>query len=108
MGRSRDKVMMAIIDRRTGLPVKLLGEVKNPEVLFTLPPPDTVLWRYSDYRWIHSVITDNKLYFRRADRFKDRLEGRFTEGNRQRPSAMFAEVARSLPTETAIPPSRLR
>lgn len=103
MSNPPDKGLMAIIDRRTGLPVKLLGAVENPEQLFTLPPEDTVLWRYGDYQRFKALIVDQRLYFRRADKFKDSLEGKFTKGNRQRPSQMFAEVAGQLPTTDVLP-----
>jgi hypothetical protein len=103
MSNDPDKVLMAIIDRRTGLPVKILGAVENPERLFTLPPEDTVLWRYGDYERFKTVITEQQLYFRRADKFKDSLEGKFTEGNRQRPSKMFAAVTGQLPTTGVLP-----
>jgi hypothetical protein len=97
MGNPSPKLVQAIIDRRTGLPVQILGEVVNQQELFTLPPMDTVLWRYSDYQYIRSIIAEGRIYFRRADKFKDPLEGRFTEGNRERPSSMFAAAAGKLP-----------
>ncbi len=103
MNNLRQKVYQVVIDRRTGKPVQFLGEVKNPEKLFPLPPEDTVLWRYSDYNRARALITEGSLYFRRADKFSDRLEGRFTKGNLERPSAMFAEVAAKLPTKDIIP-----
>ena len=93
------KVYQVVIDRRTGRPVQFLGEVIDPEKLFTLPPEDTVLWRYSDYCWIRQVITDGTLYFRRGDLFKDTLEGTFTAGNKVTPSTMFAEAAGKLPMD---------
>jgi hypothetical protein len=97
------KVYQVVGDRRTGQPVQILGEVKNPEQLFTLPPEDTVLWRYNDYNWARALITEGSLYFRRADKFKDRLEGRFTKANREGPSTMFAEAAAKLPTKAILP-----
>lgn len=103
MSEHHPSVFQVITDRRTGRPVQVLGEVVNPDKLFTLPPENTVLWRYSDYRNIRSVITEGRLYFRRADKFKDSLEGRFTDGNRQRPSTMFAAAASKLPIEKILP-----
>ncbi|MBL9215351.1 MAG: hypothetical protein JNG83_07745 [Opitutaceae bacterium] len=99
MGESRPKVFQAIIDRRTGRPVQILGEVHSPEKLFTRPPGSTVVWRYGDYRFSRSVIAEKRIYFRRADKFKDGLEGRFTAGNRERPSAIFAAAAGQLPMD---------
>lgn len=103
MNAPRNKVVQAIIDRRTGLPVQILGEVKDPEKLFTLPPEETVLWRYSDYRWARPTIVDGTLYFRRADAFKDLLEGMFTAANKQKHSTMFAAAAGKLPMDQVLP-----
>ena len=50
MSQQPPTVYQVIIDRRTGRAVQILGEVKDPETLFTLPPDDSMLWRYSDYR----------------------------------------------------------
>jgi hypothetical protein len=93
------RVFPVIFDRRTGRLVKILGEVVGPETLFTLPPGGTIVWRYGDYRYLRSVIAENRIYFRRSDKFRDGLEGRFTAGNRERPSAMFAQAAGQLPME---------
>ena len=102
MSNERDKVYQTIIDRKTGHVVRILGEVVNPEKLFTLPPQDTALWRYQNYEFIRSIFVDGRLYFRRADKFKDRLEGRFTAGNRERPSIMFAAAAGQLPMKQVV------
>ncbi|MEO6568478.1 MAG: hypothetical protein ABIO94_06910 [Opitutaceae bacterium] len=103
MPNQPNKVLMALKDLRTGLPVKILGVVENSHELFTLPPEDTVLWRFVNYDRFKSLLTDRKLYFRRADKFKDILEGRFTEANRERPSKMFAAIAAHVTTADLLP-----
>ncbi len=103
MNNPPSKVYQVVIDRRTRQPVRILGEVKDPEKLFTLPAEDTVLWRYNDYSRVRTLITEGWLYFRRADKFKDSLEGRFTKANLEGPSAMFAATATKLPTKDLLP-----
>ena len=97
-----ERPVLVVIDRRTGSFVKSLGDVKNPKNLFTRPPNNTVLWRYSDYVRCSNIFTNRTLYFRRADKFKDTLEGRFTPANAKRPSDMFAEAAKQLPTASIL------
>jgi hypothetical protein len=43
------------------------------------PPNDTVLWRYSDFAKFMDLIERRKLWFCRADKFEDPLEGTFTD-----------------------------
>lgn len=43
------------------------------------PPDDTVLWRYSDFAKFMDLIERRKLWFSRADKFDDPLEGTFTD-----------------------------
>jgi len=45
----------------------------------TTPPDDTVLWRYSDFAKFMDLIERRKLWFSRADKFEDPLEGTFTD-----------------------------
>jgi hypothetical protein len=44
------------------------------------PYDDTVLWRYSDFAKFMDLIERRKLWFSRADKFEDPLEGTFTDG----------------------------
>jgi len=62
------------------------------------PDDDTVLWRYSDFAKFMDLIERRKLWFSRADKFEDPLEGTFTD----------AEVAyfRSLQSADASPDIR--
>jgi len=46
------------------------------------PDDDTVLWRYSDFAKFMDLIERRKLWFSRADKFEDPLEGTFTDGER--------------------------
>jgi hypothetical protein len=46
---------------------------------FTPPPDDAVLWRYSDFAKFMDLIERRKLWFCRADKFDDPLEGTFTD-----------------------------
>jgi hypothetical protein len=43
------------------------------------PPDDTILWRYSDFAKFMDLIERRKLWFSRADKFEDPLEGTFTD-----------------------------
>ena len=57
---------------------------------FITPPDDTVLWRYSDFAKFMDLIERRKLWFSRADKFEDPLEGTYTDAEiaewRSRPS----------------------
>jgi hypothetical protein len=46
---------------------------------FITPDDDTVLWRYSDFAKFMDLIERRKLWFSRADKFEDPLEGTFTD-----------------------------
>src|ERR1700743_313712 len=46
---------------------------------FLPPPDDTVLWRYSDFTKFMDLIERRSLWFCRADKFEDPLEGTFTD-----------------------------
>ena len=48
----------------------------------TTPAEDTVLWRYSDFAKFMDLIERRKLWFSRADKFDDPLEGTFTDAER--------------------------
>jgi hypothetical protein len=85
-----DEIRMAIFDRRTGLPVKISRPVPDVKKLFTLPPSDTRLWKYGDYRKFAQLFSEQTLYFRRADQLPDLYEGKFTAANQERRSDMFA------------------
>src|ERR1700681_894935 len=47
---------------------------------FITPDDDTVLWRYSNFAKFRDLIERRKLWFSRADKFEDPLEGTFTDG----------------------------
>lgn len=81
---------MAIIDLRTGQPVRVSRPLPDVASLFTLPKPGTRLWKYGDFRKFAQLFTDRTLYFRRADQLPDIYEGKFTKGNKTRRSDMFA------------------
>ena len=51
--------------------------VVHPDLI--TPPNDTVLWRYSDFAKFMDLIERRKLWFSRADKFEDPLEGTFTD-----------------------------
>jgi hypothetical protein len=44
------------------------------------PDDHTVLWRYSDFAKFMDLVEGRKLWFSRADKFEDPLEGTFTDG----------------------------
>jgi hypothetical protein len=50
----------------------------HPHVI--TPPDDTVLWRYMDFARFVQLIEGRELWFSRADRFDDPLEGTLTDG----------------------------
>src|SRR5271170_1298325 len=58
------------------------------------PPDDTILWRYSDFAKFMELIERRKLWFSRADKFEDPLEGTLTD----------AENAHFRSLRTDVPP----
>lgn len=60
--------------------------------VFTPPPDEAVkVWRYLDLAGFVSLLSSRSLFFRRADKFRDRLEGSFSRANlRMRPEVYQA------------------
>jgi len=85
-----DEIRMAIVDRRTGEVVKVSRPLPDVAKLFNLPPPQTILWQFGDYRKFVQLFVERTLYLRRADQLPDIFEGRFTVANQERRSDMFA------------------
>jgi hypothetical protein len=102
------EIRMAIIDRRTGKPIRISRPLPDVAQLFTLPPPNTVLWRYGDYWKFAQLFLQQKLYFRRADQLPDIYEGLFTAANRERRSDMFAAAFNDLGLGDAAPILRIQ
>lgn len=98
-----DEVRMAIVDRRTGEVVKVSRPLPDMAKLFTLPPPNAVLWKYGDYRKFVQLFAERTLYFRRADQLPDLFEGRFTAANQEHRSDMFAAAFADLELGDAAP-----
>lgn len=86
------EIRMALIDLRTGRPVKISRPIPGRAELFTLPPSDARLWKYGDYHKFSQLFSEQTLYFRRADQLPDIYEGKFTAANQERRSEMFADV----------------
>ena len=73
---------------------------------FETPDNDTVLWRYSDFAKFMDLIERRKLWFSRADKFEDPLEGTFTDAE----AAYFRSLQFSASPELrgwATAPSRI-
>jgi hypothetical protein len=51
---------------------------------YTSPPDNVVLWRYLDFAKFIDLIERKKLWFCRADKFEDPLEGTFTDAEIRR------------------------
>lgn len=49
--------------------------------IFTLPVANVTLWRYMDFTKFIDLLDKQALFFARADKFKDSLEGLVTEAN---------------------------
>jgi hypothetical protein len=62
------------------------------------PSDDTILWRYSDFAKFMDLIERRKLWFCRADKFDDPLEGTFTD-------AEIAHFGSLLPDGTPADPA---
>jgi hypothetical protein len=103
-----EEIRMAWIDRRTGKPLKISRPLPTVRSLFTLPPPQTVLWKYGDYHKFAQLFSQGTLYFRRADQLPDIYEGRFTAANQERQSDMFDAAFRDLGLGDAAPILRMQ
>ena len=60
-------VRLAIRDLKTGKIVALSGSLPMSQWPFSIPRPDTVLWRYGDYWKFKQLFVERPLYFRRVD-----------------------------------------
>jgi hypothetical protein len=103
-----DEVRIAIIDRRTREVVKISRPLPGVATLFTLPPPNTVLWKFGDYWKFAQLFAERTLYFRRADKLPDVLEGKFTAANQERRSDMFDAAFADLQLGNAAPILRIQ
>jgi hypothetical protein len=96
-------VHYALRDLTTGKIVAISGPVSADALPFRIADPNAQLWRYGDYWKFKGLFGENKLYFRRADRLSDALEGRFTEANKKQVSAScaaaFADLKLGDPTQ---------
>lgn len=55
---------------------------------FHSPDPAVITWRYLDWFKFEDLVINRRLYFRRADRLDDQMEGRFSEANRRFQTAL--------------------
>src|SRR4030042_6492415 len=58
---------------------------KHPDLV--LPEDDSVIWRYMELRKVQAMLQENSVFFSRADKQTDNLEGEYPEG-------MLAELER--------------
>jgi hypothetical protein len=98
-----EEVIPVLIDRRTGEIVRISRPLHQTKEVFTLPPSDTILWKYADYWKIAGLFLHGQLYFRRADKLPDIYEGRFTEANETQRSSLFADAFQDLGLGNAKP-----
>lgn len=87
---------MALKDLSTGKIVKVSRPLPDAGNLFTVPPRGTRLWKYGDYHKFSQLFSEKTLYFRRADKLPDILEGKFTEANLRQRSQMFGPAFEDL------------
>jgi hypothetical protein len=74
---------MVIQNRFTGEILKEGVPVFESDVPFQVPDPEVIVWRYLDWFKFEDLVVNRRLYFRRADRLDDHMEGRFSAANRQ-------------------------
>lgn len=80
---------LVIKDRVTGKPVSEGAPIFAEEIPFQVPRPSVVVWRYLDRSKFEDLVVRRRLYFRRADRLDDQMEGSFSEGNRRFQTALW-------------------
>ena len=80
---------LVIKNRFTGEVVDEGAPIYESDNPFTIPHPETIVWRYLDWFKFEDVVVNRRLYFRRADRLNDQMEGRFSEANRQFQTALW-------------------
>jgi hypothetical protein len=51
----------------------------RPHPVFETPPDDTIIWRYTTWGRLCSVLTENALFFARAETFDDPWESSYPE-----------------------------
>ena len=99
---------MVIRNLQTGEIVRVSRPLQQATQLFTLPPADTVVWKYGDYYKFTALFSENRLYFRRADQLPDIYEGKFTAANETRRSTMFTDAFTDLGLGDAVPILRIQ
>lgn len=69
---------------------------------FTKPADENVaIWRYLDFTKFVSLLDKQGLYFSRADRLPDQLEGSLSEANIERRKDAYETLSRDLPKQVA-------
>lgn len=74
---------IVIKNRSTGELVNEGAPIYAADVPFQSPHPGVVVWRYLDWMKFEDLLVNRRLYFRRADRLDDQMEGRFSEANQE-------------------------
>lgn len=73
---------IVIVNRETGEPVREEGApIHAIDIPFERPHPAVQVWRYLDWFKFEDLVVKRRLYFCRADRLDDQMEGRFSEAN---------------------------
>jgi hypothetical protein len=74
---------MVIRNRFTGEIMKEGAPVYESDIPFHIPDPELAVWRYLDWFKFEDLVVNRRLYFRRADRLDDHMEGRFSAANHE-------------------------
>jgi hypothetical protein len=80
---------LALIDRRTGTPVGAVVPIEATDWPFEVPSREVPLLRYLDWHKFEDLVSNRRLYFRRADRLDDQMEGRFSQANQKFQTALW-------------------
>lgn len=79
-------VCRAIRNRKTGEIIGPVVPIRPEDIPYSYPKVDQVIWRYLDLWKFEKLIATRSLYFARADKFKDKLEGKFAPDYTAQPS----------------------
>lgn len=78
---------------------------EKPEI--ETPPDDTIVWRYLSFFGFVEMIQQRKIRFTRADKFKDPLEGTFTDAENTVYTSDFANITKLKDIPLAVVVNRL-
>ena len=91
-------------NRFTGEWVGPIAPIYPSDFPFKYPSPSQLMWRYLDLAKFEDMLRTRSIYFARADRFTDQLEGKFTPSYTAplSPSAQALHNAYNLPYDPVV------